>query len=110
MLRFSRLFAEDGGNARHLGVEFCIVHAAPDQAPVAGLLGTDPLTQEGDTECACAAGPGLTTTSDDCNDANDTIYPGASELCNGATKTLLAPVNLILVVVLAPMMLLAFPR
>lgn len=35
---------------------------------------------------ACAAPPGRAPLADDCNDAANTIYPGAAELCNGVDE------------------------
>lgn len=45
--------------------------------------GTTDLTLEGATVVACAAPTGYAATTDDCNDLNSSIYPGATELCDG---------------------------
>ena len=47
-------------------------------------FGTTDTSQQGSTVVACAPPAGYALTSDDCNDLNSTIFPGATETCDGA--------------------------
>lgn len=47
-------------------------------------FGTTNTSEQGSTVVACAPPEGYATTSDDCNDLNSLIYPGAAETCDGA--------------------------